>query len=187
VLQEEFIKHNKLVRPRFIQELTNWPNIKYTVRFETGPGSLIIKAANLVQRDWPKKDIFNHAQDKIIVYCRMREEVAQLADILQCPSYTSRLGTEEEKAAIIARWLGNRDQPVIIATSALGIGFDYPFIRWVIHVDGPDKLTDFSQESGRAGRDGSNASSIILLHARWKPQVNENLSADQEAMQLYLT
>jgi superfamily II DNA helicase RecQ len=51
----------------------------------------------------------------------------------------------------------------------------------------PDRLIDFSQESGRAGRDGSKASSIVLLHAGWKPQVDEHLSADREAMQLYLT
>jgi len=54
-------------------------------------------------------------------------------------------------------------------------------------VDRPDKLTDFSQESGRARRDCSKASSIVLLYAGWKPQVDEHLSADREAMQLYLT
>jgi hypothetical protein len=32
----------------------------------------------------------------------MREEVAQLADILKYPSYTSKSGTEEEKTAIIS-------------------------------------------------------------------------------------
>ncbi|PVH72190.1 P-loop containing nucleoside triphosphate hydrolase protein [Cadophora sp. DSE1049] len=187
VMQEEFIEHNKLVRPRIVRESTNRPNIKYMVSFETEPGSLIEKAADLIQVYWPQKEIFDHSRDKTIIYCRTREEVAQLADILKCPLYTSRSGTEEEKAAIISGWLGNRDQPVIVATSALGVGFDYPFVRWVIHVDGPDKLTDFSQESGRAGRDGSKASSIILLHAGWKPQVDGHLSADREAMQLYLT
>jgi hypothetical protein len=187
VMEEEFVEHNKLVRPRIIRESTNRPNIKYMVSLETGPGMLVERAADLVRAYWPKKEIFNHSQDKIIIYCRTREEVAQLADNLGCPTYTSRSGTEEEKAAIISGWLGNRDQPVIAATSALGIGFDYPSIRWVIHVDGPDRLTDFSQESGRAGRDGSKASSIVLLHAGWKPQVDEHLSADREAMQLYLT
>jgi len=187
IMQEEFIEHNKLVRPRVIRESTNRPNIKYMVSLETGPGMLVERAAHLVRAYWPKKEIFDHSRDKIIVYCRTREEVAQLADILDCPTYTSRSGTEEEKAAIISGWLGNRDQPVIAATSALGIGFDYPFIRWVIHVDGPDRLTDFSQESGRAGRDGSKASSIVLLHAGWKPQDDEHLSADRRAMQLYLT
>ena len=187
VMEEEFIEHNKLVKPRIIRESTNRSNIKYMVSRETGPGALIERAANLVQAYWPKQEIFDHSRDKIIIYCRTREEVAQLADILKCPSYTSKSGTEEEKAAIISGWLGNRDQPVIVATSALGIGFDYTHVRWVVHVDAPSETTAFSQESGRAGRDGGKASSIILLHSGWKPQADRSLSPDQEAMQLYLT
>jgi superfamily II DNA helicase RecQ len=186
VMQEEFIEYNKLVRPRIIRESTNRPNIKYIVSFETGPGTLIERAANLVQACWPKQEIFNHARDKIIIYCRTREEVAQLAELLLCSAYTSKSGTEEEKAAIIAGWLADRDQPVIVTTSALGIGFDYPYIRWVIHVDAPSKATAFSQESGRAGRDGSKASSIVLLSATWKPRLEPSLSPDEAAMQLYL-
>src|SRR5277367_6013080 len=110
-----------------------------------------------------------------------------LADILGCASYTSESGSKEEKAAILSKWLASKDQPAIAATSALGIGFDYPHVRWVIHVDAPERMTAFSQESGRAGRDGGKASSIILLRAMWKPQLNQDLAPDQEAMQLYLT
>ncbi|PQE16365.1 telomere-associated recQ-like helicase protein [Rutstroemia sp. NJR-2017a BVV2] len=187
VMQAEFVEHNKLVKPRIIRESTNRPNLKYMVSCETGPGTLVERAAALVRSYWPQQEIFDHSRDKIIIYCRTREEVAQLAELLACPTYTSTSGTEEEKAAIIAGWLGDRDQPAIAATSALGPGFDYPFVRWVIHVDGPDRLTDFSQESGRAGRDGGKASSIVLLHAGWKPQLDEYLSADRAAMQLYLT
>jgi Lhr-like helicase len=187
VMEEEFIEHNKLVKPRIIRESTNRPNIKYMVSFETGPGALIERAANLVQVYWPKKEIFDHSRDKIIVYCRTREEVALLAELLQCPPYTSESGSEEEKAAILSKWIADQGQPVIVATSALGIGFDYPYIRWVVHVDAPSEATAFSQESGRAGRDGGKASSIILLHSGWKPHVDGTLSPDQEAMQLYLT
>jgi superfamily II DNA helicase RecQ len=187
VMQEEFIEHNKLVKPRIVQESTNRPNIKYTVRFETGPGALVEKAAHLVQTYWPKKEIFDHSRDKIIIYCRTREEVAQLADLLQCPSYTSESGPDEEKAALLSKWIADPDQPVIVATSALGIGFDYPYVRWVVHVDTPDKATAFSQESGRAGRDGGKASSIAMLSATWKPQLDKVLSPDEGAMQLYLT
>jgi superfamily II DNA helicase RecQ len=187
VMQEEFIEHNKLVKPRIIRESTNRPNIKYMVSLETGPGALIERAANLVQAYWPKPEIFNHSRDKIIIYYHTREEVALLADLLQCPSYTSKSGTKEEKAAIISGWLGNRDQPVIVATSALGIRFDYPHVQWVIHVDAPNKATSFSQESSRAGRDGGKASSIVILSATWKPRVDQGLSPDKEAMQLYLT
>jgi superfamily II DNA or RNA helicase len=187
VMQEQFIEHNKLVKPRVIRESTNRSNIKYMVSRETGPGTLIEKAANLVRVYWPRKEIFDHAQDKIILYCRTRDEVALLANTLGYSSYTSESGSDEKKAAILSGWLSNLDQPAIAATSALGIGFDYPHVRWVVHVNAPDEVSAFSQESGRAGRDGRKASSIVMLSATWKPQLDQPLSPDREAMQLYLT
>jgi len=48
-MQEAFIKHNKLIRPRIIRELTNRPNIKYMVSLKARPRTLIIRAAHLVR------------------------------------------------------------------------------------------------------------------------------------------
>jgi superfamily II DNA helicase RecQ len=110
-----------------------------------------------------------------------------LANILGCLLYTSKSGSDEEKAAILSGWLSNPDQPVIAATSTLGIRFDYPYVRWVVHVNTPDEISVFSQESSRAGRDGEKVSSIVILSATWKPQLDQPLSPDREAMQLYLT
>ncbi|KFZ23101.1 hypothetical protein V502_02420 [Pseudogymnoascus sp. VKM F-4520 (FW-2644)] len=154
IMQDDFIEHNKLVRPRIIRESTNRPNIKYIISRHTGATTLVEVAAKLVQTYWPRKQIFNHARDKIIIYCQSRDEVGKLGEILRCPTYTSKSGTEEEKAEILLEWLCRPKQPAIVATSALGIGFDYPFVQWVIHVDAPQKMTDFSQESGRVGQDG---------------------------------
>jgi superfamily II DNA helicase RecQ len=128
-MQEQFLEHNKLVKPRLIRESTNRPNIRYVITREKGAGTLVEKAARLVQSSWPRKDLFNHQQDKIILYCRTREDVAQLVDLLGCPSYTSKSGTKEEKTAIITQWLSTPAQPAIAATSALGPGFDHPSIR----------------------------------------------------------
>ncbi|KFZ15841.1 hypothetical protein V501_02521, partial [Pseudogymnoascus sp. VKM F-4519 (FW-2642)] len=170
VMQEEFIEQNKLVRPTIIRESTNRPNIKYLISLEDGSGTLLEKAVTLVRTCWPRRDIFDHAKDKIIIYCRTRLEVRGLQELLGCPAYMSEWGSEEEKREIINGWLGDAKQPAIVATSALGIGLDYPHVRWVIHVDAPDKMTDFSQESGRAGRDGRAATSIVMIRSHWKPQ-----------------
>ena len=186
-MEVEFVEHNKLVRPTIIRESTNRPNIKYNISYEVGPDTLVERAVKLIRSVWPRRKIFDHSRDKIIIYCRTRDKVETLASLLGCPSYTSRSGSEDEKASIISRWLGDRDQPVIAATSALGVGFDYPHVRWVVHVDAPGKLTDFSQESGRAGRDGRRAASIVLLGAGWVPSLGKIVTPDEEAMQLYLT
>ncbi|KFY17557.1 hypothetical protein V492_00585 [Pseudogymnoascus sp. VKM F-4246] len=91
----------------------------------TGAATLVEAAAELVQAYWPREQFFNYAWDKIIMYCYSRADVGKLGDLLRCPTYTSESRTEEEKAEILSGWLSRREQLVIVATSALGIGFDY--------------------------------------------------------------
>jgi ATP-dependent DNA helicase RecQ len=55
--------------------------------------------------------------------------------------------------------------PVMVATSAFGMGIDKPNIRWVAHVALPDSPDSYLQEIGRAGRDGEPAQVVLLYRA----------------------
>jgi ATP-dependent DNA helicase RecQ len=55
--------------------------------------------------------------------------------------------------------------PVMVATSAFGMGIDKPDIRWVVHVALPDSPDSYLQEVGRAGRDGARARAVLLYRA----------------------
>jgi ATP-dependent DNA helicase RecQ len=55
--------------------------------------------------------------------------------------------------------------PVMVATSAFGMGIDKPDIRWVVHLALPDSPDSYLQEIGRAGRDGAPARAVLLYRA----------------------
>ena len=56
---------------------------------------------------------------------------------------------------------GNID--VLVATKAFGVGVNIPHIRYGIHIEIPQNLSCLVQESGRAGRDGHQAHSYVML------------------------
>ena len=73
--------------------------------------------------------------------------------------------SSEERRAIEARIAADLPD-VIVATSAFGMGMDYPRLQWAVLWQAPPSLLSLAQAIGRAGRDPSRPARALVL---WEP------------------
>jgi len=104
-----------------------------------------------------------------IIYCMTTRDCQLVAEWLQAqglnvqPYYAD---VEEEVGADRVRLeqqLLNNQLKALVASVALGMGFDKPDLHFVIHYQYPGSIISYYQQIGRAGR-GIDHAQIILMH-----------------------
>ncbi|WP_069166724.1 RecQ family ATP-dependent DNA helicase [Nocardia altamirensis] len=100
-----------------------------------------------------------------IVYTLTVAAAHDLADVLNSHGHTVAAYTGQTDPAereVLEQALLNNEVKALIATSALGMGFDKPDLGFVVHVGAPSSPIAYYQQVGRAGR-GTERAEVVLL------------------------
>jgi ATP-dependent DNA helicase RecQ len=161
-VQQDILNKLGLRDPLVIRASFDRPNLSYEVHFKDNT-------------DGQLAAILKNNSDKAgIIYRTSRKSVNDTAAMLRKKGfrvlpYHAGLGEDERKRNQEAFIRDEAD--VVVATVAFGMGIDKSNIRFVVHADLPVSIEHYYQETGRAGRDGEDASCILLYAQSDVPRV----------------
>jgi ATP-dependent DNA helicase RecQ len=100
-----------------------------------------------------------------IIYCLTRSDCVQVSEWLKrngvdAHAYSGEFDNDERQR--LENMLLANKMKCLVATVALGMGFDKPDIGFVIHFQRPGNIVAYYQQIGRAGRNIDNAYAILL-------------------------
>lgn len=137
------------------------------IRFECDRKNIFYRIIKTKNKDLDLINYLKNKEGKIIIYALTIKNVIHIKNILDKYNfkygiYHSKLDRCEKVQAYLD--FNNEKFQIMVATNAFGMGIDIPDIRYVIEYDLHLSIEDFSQQTGRASRDGAYAEGVLLFN-----------------------
>lgn len=159
-----------VIRSLGLETVVTDPAVRHNLRIEDARGAKdkVAYVASVAARG-EKVVVYVNSRDKsVAVAQQVRKKVPALRHA--CIFYNGGLGRAQRRMVEDAFRSG--EVTLVVATSAFGEGVDIPDIRHVVHFHMPFGQVEFNQMSGRAGRDGLDAT-VHLLFGERDAKLNE--------------
>ncbi|MDA0780091.1 MAG: RecQ family ATP-dependent DNA helicase [Bacteroidetes bacterium] len=150
-VREDICKTLELQAPEKIIGSFDRPNIE--LRVASNSNKLDAISAALEPKGLPS-----------IVYVGTRKSAELLSNHLNNMGHKSAFfhGGATEKEWRIANWMQEKT-PVMVATTAFGMGIDKANVKRVVHATLPFSMEQYYQEVGRCGRDGNTSTATLFV------------------------
>ena len=152
-VRNDIVEQLGLNTPRLLVGDCDRPNLCYRAVPRANLESQILETIN------------KHPGQAGIVYCITRRDVERIDAQLRRAGLRSaayHAGLSPNKRARVQEQFQAEDLDVVVATVAFGMGIDRTDVRFVIHAALPKGVEQYSQEVGRAGRDGLPSECVLF-------------------------